>query len=476
MDTPLQTKQRHNATQSHQLLWSILLTIVVLLAAALRPQSASGQASTAYQSTTIYQPRYAYQSTTIFQPTTILQPTDIFKSLTIYKTFPANWPNRGHPVNERPRAEFVPLGVPLNTWFLLPSLSEGIYFDSNLYSTSSNEVADLRSEFSPRVSLHSALPRHAFNTSVGVDFRNHMLNPEADYWDISSRSEGRLDLWHDTALYGSAEFGRFHDDLGPRTENASSYPIRYSLAAGQFSLNHDANRLGIVVTGAARRYDYHHGYTVKGAHLDQDQRDVDMVFGGLRLSYDLGLASRLFTSTELNRRVPRIPSFTNSKSWGLRTISGAEFTIGNLFRFKLGLGYMLQEYEHSHLWTMRGIAGQANIIWMPTDLLSLQIQAERSLEESPLSSISGRIPSTVGLRVDHEYARYLIGTSLLSYTHIQDVGRPNVDHHVDFSAQLRYFFNRNTDISLQYKYGYRLLYETADVRRHIIGFNVGLKY
>ncbi|MEM7301551.1 MAG: outer membrane beta-barrel protein [Pseudomonadota bacterium] len=435
-----------------------------------------GQAATAYQNTTTFQPRYAYQSTWMFQPTTVWHPADIYKSLTVYKTFPVDWPNAGHPVNERPRAEFVPLGVPVSTWFLVPSVSAGTYFDSNLFSAPNNERWDIRTEIQPRLALHSALPGHALNIQLGQDERRHLRTPEADFVDRFVRGEGRFDIDHATALYLTGAVGVFHDDLGERVLKGTVDPIRYTVNSIQLSANHEANRLALTGNISWRSFDFQDAFTLESKWLDQDTRDVEILFGGLRGSYDIATGRRAYTSLELEKRFPLIDQPKTSVSWGLRGVVGAEFDIDKLVRLRLGVGYMMQDFARHTLADVHKIAGQANLVWMPTDLTTWQLMAYRSIDDAPLSNASARVPTTVGLRLDHEFTRYLIGTGFASYTHIEDIGVHSVDHHYDISGQVRYFLNRHADVTAQYRYGYRLLNHAADVRRHIAGLNVSLKY
>ena len=70
-------------------------------------------------------------------------------------------------------------GARLGSFWFLPTLDAGLFYDSNIYATSGNETGSLGSYIAPRLELESNWGRHALNLMLAAD--------EFIYFDDSSR-------------------------------------------------------------------------------------------------------------------------------------------------------------------------------------------------------------------------------------------------------------------------------------------------
>jgi hypothetical protein len=103
----------------------------------------------------------------------------------------------------------------------------------------------------------------------------------------------------------------------------------------------------------------------------------------------------------------------------------------------------MRRFEDATLPDMRGVIADASLVWTASALTTATLSATSRAEESVLPGVSGALRRDAGLKVEHAFRRWLIGTVTLGYGLDQYVGSPREDTRTSLGAAITYKFNRD---------------------------------
>jgi hypothetical protein len=114
-------------------------------------------------------------------------------------------PAGGLAVGDRARPGYDPAGVRLGSFLFYPSLTTAPFYDSNIFATSRNAIADSGIIMSPRLTAASQFSRHALDVEIGADRFRHRRQRSEDRTDLFASAKGRLDIRRDTVALATLE-------------------------------------------------------------------------------------------------------------------------------------------------------------------------------------------------------------------------------------------------------------------------------
>lgn len=354
------------------------------------------------------------------------------------------------------------LGYRAGQFWILPTLETGILFDDNVFATSSGERSDAAWYVTPNVAIKSKFGRHALNVNLVA---NHY-----EYFDYSSQSrtdfhgdmDGRVEVSSDLVLLGGLKGG-----LRDQTIWDLEYPLgevdpgRYYDFGAWGSINKAFNRLSVSIGGA---YGFKTYEDVDG--LDQSFRDSDEKAVEGRIAYLVSPGYRVYGDFRYNWRDYDGTEIGNSEGW--RATGGVMFEITHLVSGEVGIGYMEQDYVGAG--TASGWTYHAGLVWNPTPLMTVNLDADRTVEDTYLDA-DGRIQDMLSLSLDYEVSRRLVLSPSIAFAYNDYETQAFDDWRNHAGLQADYEVNRFLSVGGRYVYTYSDFTAPgyAEAGRHLVG-------
>lgn len=372
------------------------------------------------------------------------------------------------PVGDRSRPGYDPVGVRLGSFLFHPSLTTAPFYDSNIFATSRNAIADSGIIMSPRLTAASQFSRHALDLEIGADRFRYRRQRSEDRTDLFAGARGRLDIRRDTVALATLDASLRHEDRGsPDSPALAAEPIPVKRLGGTATINRTFNRFGLSLGTGLHGADYQDVPRIGGGTLDQDFRDHLIYSLGGRGTYAWSPGQRIFADVRYNWRRYRNPGPVPFDSQGFAAHAGLEFALTALLHGELGLGYFRQEYESRLLADAEGPSYLANLIWNVTPLMTVTVTGERQVRDGTGAGAAGRIDSSFQAVLDYELLRNLIISPSLRFAHEDYVGLARTDTVLESGLKLQYLVNRFFAVGAEYLFTTRDSNVTgADYVRH----------
>jgi hypothetical protein len=139
----------------------------------------------------------------------------------------------------------------------------------------------------------------------------------------------------------------------------------------------------------------------------------------------------------------------DSNGWTAR--AGTSVNIVRTLTGEISVGYLTQTFEDPRLQKVGGLAVDGALVWTATALTTARLLASTTINESPLSGVSGTFTRQIGLQVEHAFRRWLIGT--VGLTHARDVyvGDIRVDNRYIASVAMTYILSRELQLRAEFR-------------------------
>jgi hypothetical protein len=359
-------------------------------------------------------------------------------------------------VVQRPRPEYDPLGIHLSDFLLLPSVSAGMAYNSNVYNTENNAKSDVAFELMPTLRLLSDFPRHALSLLIGAHslFYNRLSSENTT--DVTVSGQGRLDIRRETNVALEAGYQVLHEGRGaPDLPGNAAEPTEYSATNAKATLNQAFNRVQLSVGASIQRLDFRDTKLVPPgpAVLDNHDRDRNeaTVFGQAGYELSPGYSAFLRGSYDVrNYDLTVDAAGFRRDSHGSETDAGMQFEVSRLMVGQVYAGYLKQSFDDVRFSNVSGAAFGAQLEWYPTLMTTVRFNARRSVEETTLLDASSYTATRFAVGLDHELLRNFILSADLLYDVDEYNGSPRTDKFWGLSFGAMYLLNRN----LQANFGY----------------------
>ena len=323
--------------------------------------------------------------------------------------------NRGRntSVTERARPDYSPTGLPLGAFTLYPALNTELSYVDNVFASPNNsgpnfgnglgKVGDGIFTITPSIGLVSNWSRNAVSLTANVSRDEYFKYTENDTTNYGARANGRLDILDSDSIGGSLDYEYLTESRTSSAVAENSFsPSRYTHEGASGYGVYQLNRLRFRVTADANKYDYNNLVGTFGEEILNDERNNNVYDVGGRADYAVNQDAAVFASIGYNdRQFEFVPTLQDSHGYEL--LVGFNLDVTNLVRGEVGVGYLIQDYRDGA--TQNGFAAQTQFQYFPSQLLTLTLNAERSLQNSTIINSSGDVASTVRLRADYELRR-----------------------------------------------------------------------
>lgn len=389
-------------------------------------------------------------------------------------------PRRGDTVRNRARPGYDPIGVRAGGFFIYPEVGVTEQFRSNIFFTPSNEEEDFITVISPSLRAQSNWNVHSLSFYAEADYGLYAINEDENYFDFRGGVDGRLDIRRDLALSGGFSAARLHEARSSPDQAGAAEPVTYMRYSGNAALTKTFNRLSTRIGGNVDVYRYDNVPATGGGTFSSKDRDRTVSEGSIRIGYDTAPGIEPFLRTSVNDRSYRERRDDAGQirdSWGWETVAGAAIDLGGVTFGEVYIGYLSQNYEGSGFNDISGVSFGGTLLWNPTRLTSVTLNAERSVEETTLAGAAGSLQTTFEARVDHELRRNVIlsmdgGVSRRDYR-----GISREDDLADAGASVRYLANRFLELRGGYSFSTRNSSDSgADYDAHTLFLGVTAQF
>ena len=391
--------------------------------------------------------------------------------------------DRNVSVDQRGRPELEALGIRAGSFMLYPKVQFDVGHDSDVAVAGVDERSDSLFRVSPRVDIESDWSRHSLTGNIrGATTRyQEYENENTDSFAI--QGQGRFDVRRFTAIDGGAEYGR---EIEPRTSSNSpgslAEPIRYDIVSSNIGITHTINR----VRGSARLdvhdYNYRDGVTFGGVTVEQDDRDQTTYDLTTRVDFALSPATAVYGRVIFNeRRFDQAGTVLTPKrdSSGYNAVTGLNFELSNLIRGEVGVGYLKQEYDSPLYGELSGLSANALLQYFATPLLTIGLNADRSVSDSGIVGSAGFLTTTVQGTADYEFRRNILLSGRLGHTTDEFDGIDRENGRWFGSLRGTYLLNRRVGLTAGYDYQSRKssgVFATNDFTTNRILLSLVLQY
>ncbi len=320
---------------------------------------------------------------------------------------------RGVTVQSRPRPEFDPLGVRLPGWRLDGAVETGGGYDDNLPRTAGGQGGGFLSE-DLAVAARTDWTRHQIGLAVTQGTRRYPGHADFDWDDYTVGLDGRYDVGRASAIRLGYRHERAHLDLSDFDSQGAGLTRPAPFDIDRFMLGATAaiTRLTLDADLEYQALRYEDVATSAGTNR-LSLSDHDSLAGTLRAAYELSPGRDLLALTRLEDIRYRDASQRgrDSRTWEVQ--GGFRYDIDGLWQAQLTMGYRQRDYDQPGLKPLSGLALDGQLVWLPSQLVTLTLGASRTIEESIQQSSVSYTRSLLRAQLDYEMRRNVILTAEL---------------------------------------------------------------
>lgn len=312
----------------------------------------------------------------------------------------AQEPERGVTVEDRPRADYDPVGIPAGAFLVYPSVELEVRRDDNIFRARHEKTADTILTIRPSVRAVSQWSNHALGLEAGAAadyYHSHTDENKRDWFAILG---GRLDVLRDTELQAALNVFDLEEEPDDPSSATAGTPGDHTSWGGRLEASHRLNRLGFA---AAARYTALSYDEAPKKVLDRGELEL-----GGQIAYRVFPEYEAFTRATLHRReYERLTGGFDRDSLGWELVGGAKLDLGGLIVGEVFAGWRRQDYEDAVLPAISEPTLGLSVDWNITQLTTIGAHVQRSVFETEARA-SGLLATAVGLDVTHELRRNLI--------------------------------------------------------------------
>jgi hypothetical protein len=313
-------------------------------------------------------------------------------------------------VQDRQHPELEPLGIRTGSMVLFPALTTGIGYTTNVYGLPAAAVGDGFTTVQPQLALISQWSRNYLELTGSGDIKRYFSQTKRNETGYSVQADGRIDLGTNDNIIGVVHHERAYQEQysGAFSQNAAD-PIGFDQTDATLRGTFEFNRVRLIASQRIIDLVFSNAFTLADQPIDEQYRNRTEYHSAIRAEYGFNPDIAIFGEASYVRSDYHVaaagqPLRNNNAT---RFLLGGNFDIGKLFRGTIGVGYENHQYDLSFYSPIKGIAVDAQLQWLPTELTTISLNATRKVEDAINFHSPGFFASIAQLRIDHELLRYV---------------------------------------------------------------------
>lgn len=343
------------------------------------------------------------------QPATALglRPTSSSRIVTQPNDGLQDYPSRRPP---RPQADpWEPLGLRLGTFIVSPSITQSLGHDTNPNRSPTASKGSLFSRTEGELGVRSDWSTHSFTSSLRGGYSYFPNQRDANRPDATGAANLRLNVSRDTDLDFDGRLSLDTQRPGSTNFNAATRErpnvYGYGFAA---AVTQRFNRLSLNLRGSVDRTTYDNATDTLGGLIRQSDRNLVQYGVRARAGYELTPGMTPFVEVSTDTRVFDEKADANGfrrGSVGAGARVGSTFELTRLLTGEASVGYQQRSYDDPRLKELRGLVGDAALIWSATPLTTVTLRGTTELADTTLPGVSGSVNRRIALEVSHALRR-----------------------------------------------------------------------
>jgi len=363
---------------------------------------------------------------------------------------------RGVTVATRLRPDYDPASVRLPGLRLDAAVEGGAGFDDNLLPGRGARRSGAFATESLAVSAGTTWTRHALGLSATQSTRQYVQDSELNWTDYGVIASGRYDIGRASWLAFRYEHQRGHievDNFDLQREG-SLVPVPFDTDVANLAGRAEINRVRLGASADLRAFRYE-DVTFRGFRDQVSTSDRREATGEVTADYRF-LPDRyvltLFRVQDI--RYDRTGQ-RGRDSLTLEAQAGLDYALTGLWRARFLFGYRERDYEGAGIRSLSGPAFEAQVTYLPSQLTTLNLTLQRTIEESIRVASVSYTRTAARLTVDHELFRNVVLTGELRAERRDYAREGNVADVIGIAAA-RVQLNRTTSLVATYQHTERL--------------------
>ncbi|MDQ8729774.1 outer membrane beta-barrel protein [Bradyrhizobium sp. LHD-71] len=382
------------------------------------------------------------------------------------------------PVKTRQHPGYEPVGIRSGPWMFNPSLTAGVLYDSNVFSSNTLRRSDIAAMVEPALRLRSMWERHGLDLKLSAQSINYRENSSLDETNYGVRGSGWFDVARDLMVLTSFQASHLNEGVGSLASPANAVePTPYDLFSGDVTVRKEFNRWALAVGVGVESYNFGSTRAQDGTIISQSARDGQIYALHGRADYAFSSNVGWFSSLEYNQRELRGTATQSIDSHGYRVLTGLNIALTRLITGEFGVGYVQQRFDDPTIGTIEGPAYRAMLNWSPTRMMDVKLKAEQLVTQTSDTSATGVIADSLQLGVDYELRRNVVVSVAGGMEWDRFHGQSRSDQVNTVDSRIKYLPNRFGTISLFHRYTDRNSNVPAfRYEKHLVGFNATAQF
>lgn len=345
-------------------------------------------------------------------------------------------------------------GVEVGSFTIRPALDVDTGYDSNPNRLRSAVQGSSFIRPGAQVNIDSNWTTHSFQGLLRGSYSSYTSVDSANRPEAEARGDWRFDLTRSTQLVAQ---GRFKlDTQSPQTTNlpfvTASRPLTWAYG-GTLGVDHTINRLTFGLRGLFDRYTFDDAPLPGGGSVDQSDRNYNQPGATLRATYELTPSVRPFVEGKIDARLHdrrTDDSGFRRDSNGVGARVGTTVDINRMLVGEASIGYEQRKYDDARLADLRGIVGDASLIWSATPLTTIGLRAQSTLDETTVPGVSGVVTRKGTVEIAHAFLRNLTLTASGSFQRSDYRGDSLTEDTLTGTVRLDYKVSRTVSVRASY--------------------------
>lgn len=358
--------------------------------------------------------------------------------------------------------ELEQIGARAGAFQLLPRIEVGALFDDNVYATDGGERSDTIFRVAPSILVRADTSRYRWDIRAGLEHLEYDKFEDESRTNYGAGTTFETEVVRDTTLNGRLNYDVGHEDRGdPNSTTANVEPVKYKTFDTGIGFERSASRALFGLDAAYRNLNFNDVRRNNGNIDNSDDRDRELTLIGGKIGYEFSpgynfIVRAAYDTVNYDQSVDDGGFDRDSK--GYRVTGGLGFELTQLLVGDIFAGYISRNYDDARLSTTNDVAFGAGLTWTPTEMTSVRITADRTIEETVFTGYSGYLNTGVNIQVEHELTRQLALSGGVRYAknkYERTVGSTAASRDDDItgaSVGLRYTLNRLLYVSAGYEY------------------------
>ena len=347
-------------------------------------------------------------------------------------------------------------GVRVGTILLQPTLTLRAQYDDNIFRRETGRKASAIMSARAGVTATTDWRRHSVELGAAIETGLFTASSDDDYLDGQVTAAGILDITRAARFRLRAGLERRHERRGgddtPTTLNG---PVKEVAAFVEATGQYAPGRLRVQPSVRFDRRNFQDRRLIGGGAGDQDDRDRQIVTGGIEIGYNLPGPLELTARADLSRT-----DFDDARDRGgfdrdntrLRVLAGARIDRERLVSGSVQVGYQKRWSDDPALTDFSGPAVEAEVEWRPRRYLTFGLRARRAEEETTIIGASAASVAYGEIDATWEVQRFVDLKAVAAYERRSFRGAGRRDKTLVLGVGAEWRARETTTLSAGYRY------------------------